>query len=58
MINRIMNYEKNDWKHIWFCIKVMFSGFYKGNTETMREGWQFLTLHLMYDSQKINLEDK
>jgi len=53
IMKRIVNYDKHDWKHIFFCIKMIIKGLAIGDIGMAYEGWLFFTMHLMYDSKRV-----
>lgn len=53
MIKRIINFKKEDWKHIGWLLKTMIKNFIKGDIGEFIEGFYLIKLHLNYDSTRI-----
>lgn len=53
MLKRIVNYNKEDWKHISFLLKNSVIQFYKGNFNDSIDALYWIKIHLTYDSTKV-----
>lgn len=53
MLKRILNFDKNDWKHISCLFKNMIKQFIFGDFHEAREALYWIQIHLNYDSNKI-----
>jgi len=51
MIKRILNFNKQDWKHMSFLFGTLITNFFKCDYHEMLESYYLLKLHLSYDSQ-------
>lgn len=54
MIKRILNFDKNDWKHILYLLKNCLIQGINGNFEESKEALYWIKIHLTYDSNKVN----
>ena len=53
MIKRIINFKKDDWKHISWLLKTMTKNFIKGDLNGIIEGFYLIRLHLSHDCKII-----
>lgn len=52
MIKRILNFDKEDWKHCWWLFRNMIKQFILMDFKESEEAWLLLKLHLSYDSDR------
>ena len=52
MIKRIINFDKEDWKHIWWLFKNMIKQFMLFNFKESHEAFLWIKIHLMYDNRR------
>jgi len=54
MLKRILNFDKQDWKHMRFLFFNMFKQFFKGDLHESRESFIWMKIHLSYNSNMVN----
>lgn len=54
MIHRILNFDKQDWKHCWWLFKSMIKSFMLFEFSESEEAWVLLKLHLTMDSNRMD----
>ena len=52
-IKRVLNFNKNDWKHVWRLFRNMIKQFLKGDFRESKEAYWWIKIHLSYDSKKV-----
>lgn len=54
MVKRIINFDKQDWKHMRFLFKNMLIQFFvKFDWHETKESYIWMKIHLTYDSTKV-----
>lgn len=54
MIRRILNFDKQDWKHMSFLFANMFKQFFiEFNWHEVKDSYYWIKIHLSYDSKKV-----
>lgn len=53
MIKRIMNFDKQDWKHVSWLFRNMVKNFWLCKFEDSYELWLFLKLHFTHDHTRL-----
>lgn len=51
---QIINFDKQDWKHVWWLLKNMIYQFTIGDFEESKEAWYWLKMHCTYPSNRID----
>lgn len=54
MIKRVLKFNKQDWKHVWWLFRNMIKQFVLFNFSEAEESWFFLKLHFTHDHTKMN----
>lgn len=54
MLKRILNFDKQDWKHVRFLFGNMIKQWILMDYNESKEAWIFLKLHFTYDSKRVN----
>lgn len=55
MIKRVINFDKQDWKHIWFLFTGMLKSFFIDfDWHETKECFIFMKIHLTHDSKRVN----
>ena len=54
MLKRIINFNRKDWKHLWWLFTRIVNGWYNGNLEQMVDAYCWILIHLKYDSKRLN----
>jgi hypothetical protein len=53
IIKRVLNFDKDDWKHCHWLFRSMVKKFFILEFNDAYESWLFLKLHLTHDSKKL-----
>lgn len=54
MLKRVMNFDKQDWKHVsWLTGNMLKNFFIRCDLSAARESWLWLKLHFTHDSKRI-----
>lgn len=53
MFNRLLKFDKQDWKHISFLLKNAIIQLFKGNFNDSIDALYWIKIHLTYDSTKV-----
>jgi hypothetical protein len=54
MIRRVMKFDKQDWKHVWWLFRLMVKSFFLFRFNDAEEAWIFLKLHFTHDHTRMN----
>ncbi len=54
MLKRIARFDRKDWKHIFWLVGRIFTGFWEGNAAKMVDAWFWLRFHLEHDSVRLD----
>lgn len=54
MLKRIINFDKRDWKHVWWLFTKILNGWYNGNLNQIVDAYYWIRIHLEYDSKQVN----
>ncbi len=54
VLKRLVNFNKKDWKHVWWLFKNMIKQFFIGDLHESKEAYLFLKIHLSYDSTRVD----
>lgn len=53
-INRILKFDKQDWRHIRFLLKSLIIQFFiKHNWHETKDTYYWIKIHVMYDSERV-----
>lgn len=53
MWKRIINFDKQDWKHVRFLFFNMIKQFFNGDLQESKEAYYWLKFHFNNDSKRI-----
>jgi hypothetical protein len=53
IIKRILNFNKDDWNHLWWLFKNMIKEFIAGNYDESVDAFYWIKIHFTYDSKRI-----
>lgn len=54
MIKRIINFDKQDWKHVSSLFVNGIKQFFKGDLHESKEAFIWLKTHFSYDSKRVD----
>jgi hypothetical protein len=52
-MKQIKNFNKDDWKHIWWLFGNMIKQFILGNWNESKDAYYWIKIHCTYESKKV-----